>query len=289
MQIVGKKVVHKTLGPGEVIEQTEDRIIVRCSFKEIKLEYPDSFNGFLKAEDPELQAALLDEISQKEERKVKLRAEEELRKKEEAEREAEERRMMDEQARSALGKRPPLPEKKRVMQKRIPGRRLTFFVFQGGTFDQEYDGGYIWAPTYNKAGHRCHYWDRLQDVRPGDVIFHGCDGSIRAISTAHKACPYPQPEEIRFSETWDNEGLRVDCDYILIDKPVKTALLRNDILRLCSGIKYAPFDRDGNGNLGYLYELNRELACIFLKEIIKENPLIGDLDYVREILAEENK
>ena len=84
---------------------------------------------------------------------------------------------------------------------------------------------------------------------------------------------------------WEPEGRRVDCEYIFIKNPIRTAQVREDILRLCN-VKYAPFNRDGNGNMGYLYELNRELARIFLKETIKRNPIIGEIDYVQELLSE---
>ena len=38
--------------------------------------------------------------------------------------------------------------------------------------------------------------------------------------------------------------------------------------------------------MGYLYDLPRELAKIFLRETVKRNPIIGDVDFVRELLSE---
>ena len=32
-----------------------------------------------------------------------------------------------------------------------------------------------------------------------------------------------------------------------------------NIIRFCQ-VKYSPFDKDGNGNMGYLFDINRELA-----------------------------
>ena len=60
---------------------------------------------------------------------------------------------------------------------------------------------------------------------------------------------------------------------------------REDILRLCN-VKYAPFDEDGNGNMGYLHELNCELAQIFIGTIVKANKDLADVDYVTELLRE---
>ena len=289
MRTVGEKVSHRVYGLGEVIDKSSSMITVRFPSKETKFQYPnpDTFTKFLKAENPATQAAILEEIRQEKELAERMRAEEEARKKAEEERRAEEQREADERARAALSSKPrPAGEKKHVEQERIPSKRMTFFVFQGSTFDRESRGGYIWAPVANREGLSFHHWDRLLDIRPGDIIFHGCDGYIQAISTARGECyDCHQPEELRSEDLWEPEGRRVDCEYILIKNPIKTTLVRDDILRLCN-VKYAPFDRDGNGNMGYLYELNRELACIFLKETVKRNTLIGDVDFVHELLSE---
>ena len=71
----------------------------------------------------------------------------------------------------------------------------------------------------------------------------------------------------------------------MFDRPIKTSHYTTDILRLCN-VKYAPFDKDGNGNMGYLYELNRELAQIFLRGLVKLNPSLAYVDYVAELLSE---
>ena len=289
MLLLGEEVRHKIYGVGTVVDQTPTMITVRFPSKETKFPYPnpDTFVKFLKAEKSDTQAAILEEIQQEKELAEKKRAEEEARKKAEEERRAAEQLEADERARAALSSKPrPAGEKKHVKQERIPGKRMTFFVFQGSTFDRESRGGYIWAPVANRAGLSFHHWDRLLDIRPGDIIFHGCDGYIQAISTARDECyDCHQPEELRSEDLWEPEGRRVDCEYILIKNPIKTTLVRDDILRLCN-VKYAPFDRDGNGNMGYLYELNRELARIFIKETVKRNPLIRDVDFVQELLSE---
>ncbi|HEX3016758.1 MAG TPA: hypothetical protein VHP31_02765 [Caproicibacter sp.] len=84
---------------------------------------------------------------------------------------------------------------------------------------------------------------------------------------------------------WGQDGRRVDCDYIPIKNPVKTSMFLDDILRLCN-VKYSPFDRDGNGNMGYLYEIDRELARIFLRGSSKYNSYLNDFAYIRDLLAE---
>ena len=49
-------------------------------------------------------------------------------------------------------------------------------------------------------------------------------------------------------------------------------------------MKYAPFDKDGNGNMGYLFELNRELAKFFVAKTIVKNEYLLDLECIQELL-----
>jgi DNA-binding NarL/FixJ family response regulator len=170
---------------------------------------------------------------------------------------------------------------------RIEGKRMTFFVFQGNTFDKEFSGGYIWAPISNKAGTMPHHWTRLLDVRKGDIILHGYDGYVKAISTAKAPCyECVQPNELTVEGLWERDGRRVDCDYIEIRNPVKTSMFKDDIIRLCQ-VKYSPFDKDGNGNMGYLFEINRELAKIFVEASVINNSYLSEISYISDFLAEE--
>lgn len=89
----------------------------------------------------------------------------------------------------------------------MEGQHITFLVFQGSTFAKEYKGGYIWAPKYTQAGGTCHHWDRLLDVREGDIIFHCADGHIEAISVAKSPCfDAESPDELEKS----NFGLKTE-------------------------------------------------------------------------------
>lgn len=168
-------------------------------------------------------------------------------------------------------------------------RKTIFFVFQGNTFEKEYQGGYIWAPISDKNGHQPHHWKRLLDVRKGDIILHGCNGYIEAISVAQDACyECKQPIELTTEGLWENEGRRVDCVYTRISKPIKTSTFLDDIIRLGT-VKYSPFNKDGKGNMGYLFEINRELAKKFIKASIHKNPYLESVDYIAEILSENEK
>lgn len=282
MILIGKRMKHKMLGVGAVVAQEGDFLVIEFPQKTSRFQVSEmTFASFLTAEDPDVQIAILKELEdvKEAERQKALEAALTKQKEEEAKREA------------LLAKhtvsRKVSPEKAVVKQERIPGKRMTFYVFQGGTFNQESTGGYIWAPVSSKDGGMPHHWTRLLDVQPGDIIFHGYNAHVQAISVARDKCyECAQPTELRTEDLWEPEGRRVDCDYIVLDCPIKTANHKEDILRLCK-VKYAPFDKDGNGNMGYLYELNRELAQIFLKGIVAANPHLAGVDYVADLLCEE--
>ena len=127
---------------------------------------------------------------------------------EEAKIKAEEARKAAEQAKleelaAKAGRKTTSKPVKRI--ERVEGQHLTFLVFQGSTFAKEYKGGYIWAPKYTQAGGTCHHWDRLLDVREGDIILHCADGHIEAISVAKGPCfdaeSPDELEDVDFNDT----------------------------------------------------------------------------------------
>lgn len=283
MNLLNRKVRHIKYGLGTVIAQDDKYITIEFVSKTSKFAYqdPNLFLRFLHAEEPEVQMAILQELTDKITRDEAAKH---------ADAEVRHHRAVGEQnfVEVAEKNRESFNKKSSVkQQERIPGKRMTFYVFQGDTFDRESRGGYIWAPITNKNGNKFHHWERLLDVHPGDIILHGCDGFVQAVSTARAECyPCRQPEELRSENLWDQEGRRIDCDYVVIKKPIKTSLFVDDILRLCNK-KYAPFDKYGNGNLGYLYEIDRELARIFLRATVKYNDDMKNVAYIRELLDEE--
>ena len=273
MKLLNSKVVHNSFGTGIVIAQNDKSIKVRFATKECKFVYPNAFESFIRCDDSDVQNAILHELDM-------LRAE--AKKLVEKESHVKEK-SIDE---VVLRKRSQNGDRKKVdqQQERIPGNRMIFYVFQGSTYDRESRGGYIWAPVSNKMGNTFHHWDRLLHVREGDLILHGYQGYVQAVSVARTSCySCEQPDELRTEDLWYKEGRMVDCDYTFIRYPIKTADFKNDILRFCN-VKYSPFNKNGDGNMGYLYEINSELARIFLQASMKNNSFLKEVDYVREFI-----
>ena len=222
MNLVGIQVQHVHYGKcevGRIIALEGKILIVEFSDATRKFIYPDAIGPHIKATDPVVHAAILQEIEDAKAAKVaKQKAAEEAK-------QAEIQKQIDDAAAKKPSRKVTSVSKKvAVKQVRVSGKPMTFFVFQNTTFDREFQGGYIWAPTANKAGYTFHYWDRLLDVSPGDVILHGYNAHVQAVSIAQSACyDCVQPQELRTEDSWDMDGRRVDCDYILLDNPIKTA------------------------------------------------------------------
>ena len=46
----------------------------------------------------------------------------------------------------------------------------------------------------------------------------------------------------------------------------------NELAETCTKYKYQPFDKNGNGRQGYLFDLNDKLAGAFTRVLAQKNP-----------------
>lgn len=276
MNLIGQKVTHKAFGNGVIVDVYEEYLGIDFSGCIKKIQYPDTFAKFMTAEDSEVQDSMMAMIEEK------IAIAEEAKKKAEIEKQKAEEQLASIAKPSAPTIKTPSP----IVGKRDENRKMVFLVFQGSTFGKEYKGRYIWAPCFNKAGQRMHHWDRLLDVRAGDVILHSSDGVISAISVAKDRCyDCEQPEELRTEALWERKGRRVDCDYVLINNPILLSNYKSQIIEKSSA-KYSPFNCNGTGNQGYLFEINTDLAKLFIGESIKANKNLATVDFIKKFVEE---
>lgn len=281
VDLINKKVKHRIWGVGTVIDQDESYITIEFLSKISKFQYPQAFEGFLIPEDSAVLNAIKNEIEE-------AKAAAEAAKAEKATKRAieEATKLAAIQAKAAASGIKLESKKAYTPTARVDGQALTFLVFQGDTYDEEYKGQFLWAPKYTKSGTTCHHWERLRNVREGDVIFHCSNGYIMAISRAKAACEdSARPDQTTGDWTqWEKDGRRINCEYHQLKTPLKYGKYKDKILEYCS-MKYAPFDKFGNGNMGYLFELNSNLAAFFIKEIALLNAEVIELDYLRFLLV----
>lgn len=269
MNLIGMKVSHTSFGSGTVIEQKdENHFTVEFSDKTSSFQYPQAFDKFLEAEDNNMQERIIEDLREKQ------RLDEEKKALQIAKRAEAIRAMYSADA---------YVEKKYVPVVRAEGAVLTFLVFQGGIFEEQSEEQYIWAPVYNAAGEHVFYWENLMNIREGDIIIHVDSGYIKAVSRAKGSWySFDNPYD-EFDNPIYKDGRRVDLEVTLLSNPIATWDFHDDIIRYCN-VKYAPFDKNGNGNRGYLYDIDNKLVSIFLKEAIKNNPELNELEYIRWLL-----
>lgn len=161
--------------------------------------------------------------------------------------------------------------------------RNTFFCFQNKQWKNEIVSGYIFALSDGIPHH-----ERLRSVKKGDVIFHGGMQGILAVSVAEDKCFLEKrpKEHYLANDKKDAEGLMVKTKYQLLQSPIITFCYKKEIIRLQGNHdgKGYPFDKNGEGNQGYLFNLNKSLAKFFMEEIVKYNPFMGEKDYVQDLL-----
>jgi hypothetical protein len=81
-----------------------------------------------------------------------------------------------------------------------------FFVFQNKSYLKEKAGGYLWAPKRSKNGNRVSHWERMKEVKKGEVTLHSYLKKTVAISIALKdAYSAMQPEELQEEKLWEDK------------------------------------------------------------------------------------
>ena len=162
--------------------------------------------------------------------------------------------------------------------------RNTFFCFQGNQYQAECYGGYIFA----LSGKGVASWERLLEVKEGDIIFHCEEQKIKAVSIADsKPFITDRPKCHYLANNYpDNTGRMVETKYQLLNHLISTACYKKEIIAFQGNPngKGYPFNVNGTGNQGYSFNLNKPLARFFMEEIIKRNPFMKDKDYVKDLL-----
>lgn len=166
-----------------------------------------------------------------------------------------------------------------------------FIVVQNESFEEEYLGNYLWAPNEDKRGNKKFFWENMNIINIGDIIFSLYERKIvslnisESVSAAHET-PFiysKYPAEKR-------DGKIVYVNYNKFNNAISIDDYIDDILRLCPE-KYSPINKIKNKrtninsvNQGYLYKIDEKLG-LFLIELINKNNSDFNLD---EIIKSNN-
>ena len=155
-----------------------------------------------------------------------------------------------------------------------------WWVSQNQTFRQEFEGGYLWSPQFNKNGGIVWHYETMKEVEPGDKIFSFCDTFIKAIGIARShAYPATKPDEFGSAGSyWDKIGWRIDVQYFPLVNQISPREYI-EVLRDLLPEKHSPLQKNGNGNQMYLASISHGLAAK-LEELIGEEAKMQVLQHL---------
>lgn len=82
---------------------------------------------------------------------------------------------------------------------------------------------------------------------------------------------------------WEDEGRRVDCDYVFLRNKMPIKIFKETILKF-KDYKFSAFNKNGGVNQGYLYELEEPIAYAMIKEAVNLNPYLKERQFIVDIL-----
>jgi hypothetical protein len=141
-----------------------------------------------------------------------------------------------------------------------------WWVNQNQTFVHEVTGGYLWSPKKNANGARNQFYDNMQLVEPGDIVFSFAGTFIRAVGVAEGSAISSTKPKIfgDAGQNWSQDGWKVPVDFVMAEHPIRP----KEHMKLLAPLlpsKYAPLTVEGNGLQGvYLAEVPQEMGSLLL-------------------------
>lgn len=133
--------------------------------------------------------------------------------------------------------------------------------------EKEREDGFIWSPVKNADESFNMAYQRMTEVKPGDIIFSYAKGQMQAIGVA-KTSAYKSPKPHQsVGEYWSTDGWKIDVDFSALENKIKLKPFIEEFKHLLP-VKYAPMNQMGNGNQGcYLSRISLELAAYLLNKL----------------------
>lgn len=133
-----------------------------------------------------------------------------------------------------------------------------WWVNQNQTYKFEVPGGFLWSPKTRADGGRNYFYETMEQVRPGDLVFSYCDTFIKAIGVVQRpAVTAPKPNFRTAGSNWSDVGWYVEVEFAELGNPIKPKEFMDQIRPLLAE-KYAPLQSNGNGLQGiYLTEISK--------------------------------
>jgi len=144
-----------------------------------------------------------------------------------------------------------------IMKTIIEGQEIrpnVWWVNQGKNISQESSGGYIWAPIETQNGGRLGHWDRLKDIKIGDLILHYSKGALRYVGRALSPAAEALSPDQYVGDYHDKNGRLVKVAYHQLSPEIALQKISPEISKL--KIAEGPLDVNGGVKQGYLFNFN---------------------------------
>ena len=97
-----------------------------------------------------------------------------------------------------------------------------WWVNQNQTYTAETRRNFMWSPKQNANGARNQFYENMQEVAPGDVVFSYCDTRMKAIGVVTAGSQTgPKPDFGSVGANWSREGWYVAVDYITLQNQIR--------------------------------------------------------------------
>lgn len=146
-----------------------------------------------------------------------------------------------------------------------------YIVFQTKSYAQEKEKSILWSPKVNKLGRIEHPYKLMENLMPGDVIYHYAKQKFMARSIViSPAITQKKPEGLDGGRgLWNEDGWQVQLAMHEFTEPIQ----RKEIWPSMSPYrpnKYSTFKDNGNGNEGYLFTCPEDWARIIEESLAEE-------------------
>ena len=170
------------------------------------------------------------------------------------------------------------------------GRRY-WWVNQNKTHREEIAGGFMWSPKTKKNGARNQFYDNMQEVGPGDIVFSFYRTRVQNLGVVtSRAETTPKPDFGKAGENWSREGWLVGAEFTPLAAPFRPKD-HIDLIRPLLPRGYSPLQTSGEGQRSvYLAEVPQDLADLLVQLAGTEYPdpsLSPEPDPLPQAVAEE--
>jgi hypothetical protein len=134
-----------------------------------------------------------------------------------------------------------------------------WWVNQGQSFEDEFNGGYIRSPQKEKDGGINQCFENMREIKRGDKVASCINGEIKAIGIV-KFDVFEESIRAEDIGTEREKGWKAFVDWTLLESPFKIKK-NHELIRL----EEPPLDKNHNGRQGYIFRISSKLFHIICK------------------------